>query len=132
MDVLRILFDWILVKPAMLFFDNFGFIEYALYGVFVAVLFFLLQVLCCFKLKKTALKLIPLYLVTPYSISFLMSFLSYIFTNAGSGDFFGDMSVILVLLSPPLASALLGIGFAWMEYRSIIKRKKLRLEALKQ
>ncbi len=130
MDVLHILFEWILFKPAMLFFDNFGFIEYALYGVFVVVLFFLLQMFCCFKLKKTALKFIPLYLITPYSVCFLFTVIATIIAGIIEDRQY-DLSIHFVVFVPPLALALLGIGVGWLVYRKIVKRRKLRCEALK-
>ena len=127
-DVIVILIEFI-VYPAVFFIETFGTTVTILYGVIAVVLFYLFQVFCCFKLKKTALRFIPIYLITPYSISFLIGLLSAAIND--KGGFFAGPDIFFVFLFPPLAFALLGIGFGWLTYKSVIKRRKLRLEAKK-
>ena len=130
-DVIVILIEFI-VYPAVFFIETFGTTVTILYGVIAVVLFYLFQVLCCFKLKKTALKFIPIYLITPYSIIFFEGLISAIINDINDkGGFFAGPDIFFVFVLPPLAFALLGIGFGWLTYKSVIKRRKLRLEAKK-
>jgi hypothetical protein len=128
-DVIVILIELFVLPIASIFEDTFGTYVTILYGVIAVVLFYLFQVFCCFKLKKTALRFIPIYLITPYSISFLIGLLSAAIND--KGGFFAGPDIFFVFLFPPLAFALLGIGFGWLTYKSVIKRRKLRLEAKK-
>ena len=129
-DVIVILIDFI-VYPAVFFIETFGTTVTILYGVIAVVLFYLFQVFCCFKLKKTALRFIPIYLTTPYSISFLIGLLFAIINDINDKGGFGGLDIFFVFFFPPLAFALLGIGFGWLTYKSVIKRRKLRMEAKK-
>ena len=128
-DVIVILIELFVLPIASIFEDTFGTYVTILYGVIAVVLFYLFQVFCCFKLKKTALRFIPIYLITPYSISFLIGLLSAAIND--KGGFFAGPDIFFVFVLPPLAFALLGIGFGWLTYKSVIKRRKLRLEAKK-
>ena len=131
-DVVVILIELFVRPIASIFVDTFGTYVTILYGVIAVVLFYLFQVFCCFKLKKTALRFIPIYLITPYSIIFFEGLISAIINDINDkGGFLAGPDIFFVFVFPPLAFALLGIGFGWLTYKSVIKRRKLRLEAKK-
>jgi hypothetical protein len=82
----------------------------AIFGI-ITFIFFLIQFFLCFKLKRTAIKLIPAYI---FLLLFFFSILMFIGVF-GTG-FLSAEKIVATLLIAGSSFGFLGFGIAWMVY----------------
>lgn len=104
----------------MVIFDEPGTAPYI--GVVLAILCFAIQLLCCFKAKKSAVRRIPVYIILA-AWGFILLICTGIFGK--DGGFLGNIHlVVAAILAIVLGIASLGNIAAWIVYKVYVKSKK--------
>ena len=93
-----------------------------LFGIVLAVIFFAIQLLLCFKVQKAVLKLLPLWFLL--LCGFLLLPLGAGVFGTGSG-FLGNVgSIVALILGMIIMIAFAGVASAWIFYGIFRKIKK--------
>ncbi len=95
----------------MLIFDNILFS--ALIGIACAVVFFLVQLFFAIKIKKTALKLIPTYIITACALFFAGLVLGIYSTDPTAVNTMKPVALVASLL---VGTACIGTVCSWVAY----------------
>ena len=90
-------------------------------GLILAVIFFVIQLLLCFKAKKTIIKRIPLYMILLFS-AFVLLICMGLF-GEGSG-FLGNIHLMVAAILAIVGGVTaLGILAAWIVYKLYTRKK---------
>ena len=91
-------------------------------GLILAVVFFAIQLLLCFKAKKPIIKRLPTYIILLFGM-FILLICSGVF-GEGSG-FVGNIHLIVAAILAIVGGiAAIGILTAWIVYKIFIRKKK--------
>ena len=82
----------------------------------IGILFFAVQLLICYKVKRIAIKLIPVYII----LSFLL-FSTALYTGVFGTGFLGAERILAIILALGIGTALFGAAVAWVVYRLCVK-----------
>lgn len=91
-------------------------------GLILSIVFFVIQLLLCFKVKNPIMKRIPIYFIIICGL-FILLICTGIF-GTGSG-FMGNVHLIVAaILAIVVGIALIGIVAAWIVYKICMRKKK--------
>ena len=86
----------------------------------IGILIFAVQLLLCYKSKRTAIKLIPAYIII-----FLVLFATALYVGAFGTGSFGANQILAKILAIGIGVALIGDVIAWIVYGIIIKKARI-------
>lgn len=86
-----------------------------------ALVFFMMQMFFCFKIEKTALKLVPLYLAMLILLAAVFCYAMYLSVGDLSADGYQIFALIFVYAA---TVALAGLAVAWLLYWLLRRRAK--------
>lgn len=92
------------------------------FGLILSIVFFVIQLLLCFKVKNPLIKRIPIYFIIICGL-FILLICTGIF-GTGSG-FMGNVHLIVAaIFAIVVGIALIGIVAAWIIYKICMRKKK--------
>ncbi len=94
-------------------------------GLIGTIIFFILQLIFCFKAKKVAIKLIPTYLILLVALHCIATYLGF-FGSYAAGSISGNQLVALIE-GIVIGIATVGEVLAWVVYWLITQIKKKQI-----
>ena len=92
-------------------------------GIILAVVFFMIQLLLCFKARQTNVKRIPVYFILLCGLLCFMLFIGAF--GSGSGGVIANVNQLIAsILAIVVGIALIGVVTAWIVYKICIRRRK--------
>lgn len=92
-------------------------------GIILAVVFFGIQLLLCFKVRQTTVKLLPVYFILLCVLLCFMLFIG-IFGSQSSGVIGNVNQLIALILAIVVGIALIGVVAAWITYMICMRIRK--------
>lgn len=90
-------------------------------GLALAVVFFAVQLLLCFKAKRTVIRMLPLYFILT-CMGFILLLCTGVF-GTGSGFLGNGHHIVAIILGIVVGIAGAGVAVAWVVYGVCQKRK---------
>lgn len=93
-------------------------------GAVLAIAFFVIQLLICFKARKTTVKRIPLYFILVCCVLCAMLFMGIFGTGSG-GSALGNVHQLVALILAIVAGiSLIGVVAAWIVYKICVRIRR--------